>query len=414
MPDVRAVPYDGPEPSEVSQTEAGADVILERAPVEPDAETASLPTAESSLTVGAPGEGVLWLSADRRFSLRLGLRAQVRYSLEASPEQSPTQSLSLRRARVRFTGHTFGEYNQYKLELGVSPRDMGITEDGPQFTPVLDWALEFSKLRDLQFRVGQYKLPYSRARMQSSGDLQFVDRSIADGEFNLNRDVGFDLHSEDLFGLGHLGYYAGMFLGEGRDAYRPTNFELVYLARLEVFPFGTYEAHDVESDPTRERVPRMSMGLGYAFIDGAAFERGTVGTRPQDGGTTNIHNATVDASFKFGGATVLAEAYLREGKRRAGPSIPTAGLDPARNGYGWNTQAGYLWGKRPFEVAARFAETRPTGDSPLPRRRQPTAVLGYYFFGHAVKLQLDYSPTWRGSFRDAPSHVVRLQFQGAL
>ncbi len=410
-PEVRAVPYEGPEPAPVSAPQEEARVLPDPDPV-PPAEPPAPP--EPTLTVGEPGDGVLWLSSDGRFSLRLGLRGQVRYDLEARPDDSPTQSLSLRRARVGFSGHTFGEHNTYKLELGVSPRDMGMTPDGPRFTPVLDWAIEFSKLRDLQFRVGQYKLPYSRARMQSSGDLQFVDRSIADGEFNLNRDIGFDLHSSDLFGLDHLGYYAGVFLGEGRDAYRSTNFEVLYLARLEVFAFGSYDGADTESDFTRERAPRISMGFGYAFVDGAQFTRGTTGARPEDDGTTDIHNATADASFKFRGATVFAEAYLREGNRRAGPSIPTQGLSPARNGYGWNAQAGYLWGPRPFELVGRFGETRPTGDSLLPRQRQPSVALGYYFFGHAVKLQLDYSPTWRESFTDAPSHIIRLQFQGAL
>ncbi|MGH1345729.1 MAG: porin [Nannocystales bacterium] len=419
-PEVRAVPYPVPAPTPVAATQTATDPPPDVPTETAEVLTASLesqlpPTSPSStITVGAPGDGLRWLSADGRFSLRLGLRGQVRYDVVAAPDASPSQSLSLRRARVKFSGHTFGQHNTYKLELGVSPRDMGMAPGGPRFTPVLDWALEFSKLRDLQFRVGQYKLPYSRARMQSSGDLQFVDRSIADGEFNLNRDVGFDLHSDDLFGLDHLGYYAGMFLGEGRDAYQPTNFEVVYLARLEVFPFGTYEADDTESDHSRERVPRMSLGFAYAFVDGAQFERGTIGARPEDGGTTDVHNGTVDASFKFGGATVFAEGYVREGRRRGGPSIPAAGLSPARNGYGWNAQAGYLWGPKPFELVGRFAETRPTADSPLPRQRQPSVVLGYYFFGHAVKLQLDYSPTWSESLTDVPSHVIRLQFQGAL
>ena len=413
-PEVRAVPYEAPEAAPILDAPPITTPAPEPAPADTPAPPHSSTQVEPTITVGAPGEGLRWLSSDGRFSLRLGLRGQVRYDVEAPPNEAPTQSLSLRRARVKFSGHTFGEHNTYKLELGVSPRDMGTTPSGPQFTPVLDWALEFSKLRDLQFRVGQYKLPYSRARMQSSGNLQFVDRSIADGEFNLNRDVGFDFHSDDLFGLGHLSYYAGVFLGEGRDAYSPTNFEVVYLARLEVFPFGTFDDDDTESDQTRERAPRMALGFAYAFVDGAQFDRGTLGARPTDAGTTNIHNGTADASFKYRGATVMAEAYLRQGERRAGPSIPTGGLEPARNGFGWNAQAGYLWGSRPFEVVGRFGETRPSSGSPLPRQRQPTAGLGYYFFGHAVKLQLDYSPTWRTSFTDAPSHVVRLQCQGSL
>ncbi len=405
-PEVRAVPYEGPQPA------PAAEPAQLPAPPNPATKATTEAAPHDKIRVGAPGEGVRWTSADDQFSLRLGLRGQVRYTLTETPEAVPQHLLALRRARITFSGHTFGEHNEYKLELGLSPRDMGMTPGGPRFTPILDWALEFTQLRDLRFRVGQYKLPYSRTRMQSSGDLQFVDRSIADGEFNLNRDIGFDINSQDLFGVGHLRYYAGMFLGEGRDAYQATNFEIVYLGRLEVLPLGIYDGDELESDLAREKGPRLSLGAGYAFIDGARFERGTIGVRPEDGGTTDVHNATVDASFKVRGFTALAEGFSRRGRRKAGPWVPSDGLMPARDGYGWSAQAGYLLRRRPVEFAGRYGELHPQGRSPMPRRRQPTAVVGYYFFAHAVKLQLDYSPSWSPS--GPPAHVVRLQFQAEL
>lgn len=407
LPDVQAVPYDGPEVEHVAEPDPP-----ESTP--PPQDPSPLPPLPVEPQVRQPGAGVEWTSEDRRFSVRLGLRGQVRYAVQDAPAVAPTHSLSLRRARIKLSGHALGEHNLYKLELGLSPRDIGMTTDGPRFTPILDWALEFEQLRDASFRVGQYKLPYGRARMQSSGDLQFVDRSIADGEFNLNRDVGFDVHSYDLLGLGHLRYYAGVFLGEGRDAYRPTNFELVYLGRVEVLPFGQYAHDDHESDLDRLPVPRMSIGAAYAFIDGAARDRGTTGDLHADGGTADLHNATADLSFKFRGFTLLAEAYLRKGKRVAAAFIPPGGLVSAREGYGYGAQAGYVLGPVPLELAGRFSEIRPLGDSPMPLRHQPTAVLGWYFFGHAVKLQLDYSPTWDGAWTNAPSHTVRLQFQAEL
>ncbi len=410
-PEVRAVPYEG-EASTASHRPPEPEPTRARAP-EPPA-TPPIEEPRAKIRVGSPGEGVSWTSADEQFALRLGLRGQVRYAVIETPDAAPRHLLTLRRARIKFSGHTFGEHNEYKLELGLSPRDIGMTSDGPRYTPILDWSFEFTQLRDLRFRVGQYKLPYSRTRMQSSGDLQFVDRSIADGEFNLNRDVGFDINSIDLFGVGRLRYYAGVFLGEGRDAYVPSNFEVVYLGRLEVLPVGSYEGDDLESDLTREARPRLSIGAGYAFVDGAQYDRGTTGARPEDGGTTDIHNATVDASFKVRGFTALGEGFLRQGRRRAGASIPVEGLMPARDGYGWSAQAGYLLRQRPFEFAGRYGEVQPLGRSPLPRRREPTAVVGYYVFGHAVKLQLDYSPTWQGTLSGAPSHVVRLQFQAEL
>lgn len=408
LPDVRAVPFPDSAGS-VAKAEPAA-------PVETSAEPKAVPAtlAPPPKKRRRPGEGVRWSSEDGRFAVKLGLRGQVRYALNETPEAAPTQSLSLRRARIKLSGHALGEHNRYKLELGLSPRDIGMTDDGPRFTPVLDWSLEFAQLRDATFRVGQYKLPYSRTRMQSSGDLQFVDRSIADGEFNLNRDVGFDVHSHDLFGVGKLRYYAGVFLGEGRDAYRPTNFEMVYLARFEVLPFGDYALEDHESDIERARRPRLSLGAAYAYVDGATRDRGIVGTRFDDGGTTDFHNATADASFKLRGFTALAEGFIRHGRRQAGPVRPLHGLSPARSGYGWSAQAGYLLGRVPFEFAGRYGEVHPLDRAELVTQRQPTAVLGYYFRGHAVKLQLDYSPTWRDDGSNAPSHTVRLQFQAEL
>ena len=410
LPEVRAVPYEGP-PVEhvVAKTTPEPTVDEEPAPTPAPVLPAPEPTDTRK-----PGAGVQWSSTDGRFAVKLGLRGQVRYTVADEPETAPSHSLSLRRARIKLSGHALGEDNLYKLELGLSPRDIGMSDDGPRFTPILDWALEFAQLRDASFRIGQYKLPYSRTRMQSSGDLQFVDRSIADGEFNLNRDVGFDVHSYDLFGVGRLRYYAGVFLGEGRDAYRPTNFELVYLARVEVLPFGAYAKDDHESDLARARNARLSIGAAYAFVDGATRDRGIVGDQYDDGGTTDFHNATADLSFKMRGFTALGEGFMRLGKRRAGPSLPAHGLTPPRDGYGWSAQAGYLLGRVPLEFAGRFSQVQPLRSGPTPARHQPTAVFGYYFYGHAVKLQLDYSPTWQGPLDGAPDHTVRLQFQAEL
>ena len=271
LPEVRAVPYDGPEVEHL---------VAKLETPEPDPappHNAAAPPLPVESTARRPGAGVVWSSEDGRFSVQLGLRGQVLYTADDAPVAATSHSLSLRRARIKLSGHALGEHNLYKLELGLSPDDIGMTPDGPRFTPILDWTLEFEHLRDASFRIGQYKLPYGRARMQSSGDLQFVDRSIVDGEFNLNRDVGFDVHSYDLLGLDHLRYYAGVFLGEGRDAYEPTNFELVYLGRIEVLPFGLYPHDDHESDIERLPGPRMSIGAAYAFIDGATRDRGTTG-----------------------------------------------------------------------------------------------------------------------------------------
>lgn len=418
LPEVRAVPYEGPPadaaeaPSTPSTDERATEPAsaMEPEPVPPSA--AVSPATRPEVRRG--GEGVVWSSEGGRFYAKLGLRGQLRYTVADAPGEDPENLLQIRRGRIKMNGNAFGRNNQYNVELGLSPRDMRMNENGPRQTPFLDWYVEFTQLRDATVRIGQYKIPYSRTRVQSSGDLQFVDRSIANGEFNLDRDVGLDVRSYDLFGLGHLRYYAGVFLGEGRDPNELNSFEMMYLGRFEVLPFGLYDKEDHESDLARTRRPRLSIGAAYVFIDGATRDRGVLGSAYADEGTTDFHNATADLSFKYAGFTVLGEGFFRQGERKAGPSIPAGGLAAARVGYGWSAQSGYLLGRFPLEFAGRYGEVHPMGVGPVPRQRQPTVVTGYYFFRHSVKLQLDYSPTWTGGWDETPSHMVRLQLQAEL
>lgn len=50
----------------------------------------------------------------------------------------------------------------------------------------------------------------------SSGNLQLVDRTLANGEFNLERDIGLDFRSKDLLGIDKLREYADVFYRQGK------------------------------------------------------------------------------------------------------------------------------------------------------------------------------------------------------
>lgn len=103
-----------------------------------------------------PGRGLSISSDDGLFALNTRVRVQVLYTGELDPGSEVEHQLTLRRARLAFTGNFFGADNRFKLEL--SPRDEGIRDifnsDGPQRTPLLDYYLEFRQLRDLSVRIG--------------------------------------------------------------------------------------------------------------------------------------------------------------------------------------------------------------------------------------------------------------------
>ncbi|MBV1861835.1 MAG: OprO/OprP family phosphate-selective porin, partial [Nannocystaceae bacterium] len=370
-----------------------------------------------------PGLGLEFKSSDGRFALATRLRAQFRYTLNHDGEAGETtQGMQIRRARLQFKGHFWNEHNKFKTEFALSPRDMGLRDGAASRTPILDWYLDFTYLRDLSLRVGQYKLPYSRQRVVSSGDLQLVDRSIANSEFTVDRDIGFDLHSKDLFGLGRLRYNAGIYMGEGRDQYQTDTFEMLYVGRVEVLPFGMFKDYK-EADFERSLKPRLSLGVGYAYMDGGKRNRGVTGSTPTDGGTTDYQNATVDVVFKIAGFSLFSDFFFRNGTRSFGDATivdesgieSPADLEAARNGLGWSAQVGYLLPRTSLELAGRYGQTRKTqDDSGVPDRDEAGGGLSYYFAGHPLKLQLDYFARWEGMPEDKTDHEVRLQLQAAF
>lgn len=368
-----------------------------------------------------PGDGLYFESADGRFAIATRLRAQFRYTLEHEASESTQQALQIRRARLQFIGHVFSPNIEYKTEFAFSPRDMAF-EDAPQRTPILDWYIDFTHLRDLSLRVGQYKIPFNRQRVISSGDLQLVDRSIANAEFTLDRDIGVDIRSNDFLGLEKLRYYAGVYMGEGRDVFEMTGFDLQYLARVELLPFGLFNDYE-EADFARTWKPRLSLGLAYAYQDDALRNRGARGDVPADGGTTDIHNVAADAMLKFAGFSAFGEFFWRDGTRDFGEATLVgedgverpAPREAARDGLGWMVQAGYLIPRIPVELAARYGQNRRLRtDSGVADADEFGGGISWYMGGHPLKLQVDYFRLWTDGTISDGTDAVRLQLQVAL
>lgn len=351
-----------------------------------------------------PGAGARISTVDDRFALSIGARVQVRAEASAS-EAGASLDGGVRRARINLGGHFFGSENRFRVQLALSPADLGMLDTGAVTrSPFLDYYLDLRHHRDLELRIGQYKRPFARERITSSGELSLVDRSVVDSALQLDRDLGFDLRSRDFLGLGWLRYYLGVGTGEGRDGGLGADGGLLYFARVEVLPLGLFDDH-TQADLTRSQTPRLSVGAAYAFHHRGSGVEGVASGSPADGGRTDSHHMAVDVLLLWAGWTLEADFLLRVGRRVAQPGGNDAEsldmLTPPSNGFGGFLQASYLLPTVDLELAVRAGMTAALGSSETTSFEPEGELgggLGYYFEGHALSVHLDYFHLWDEQF----------------
>jgi len=314
---------------------------------------------------------------------------------------------SVRRARLVFQGNAAGPSLTYYVQLSFSNLD----NEADLRLPLRDAYITWTRSRDVAVRVGQMKVPFSRQRVVSSSALQMVDRSIVVSELNLDRDVGIQVFSRDLFGLGTVGYSIGLFGGEGRNRLgRAPGF--LYTARLEAWPLGSFDDL-VEGDLRRLERPRLAVAGSVGYNQNTNRPRSTIGT-PSAVGDVDYMHAGADVVLKWRGWSVTSEIMYRRAdppaRALATPMVATSIV--ARSGWGTYLQSGVMVSPR-VEVTGRYSDLQPLHDNAdvsFVSGREFSAGLGYYVHGHDLKIQGDVSDVEN---RGARSHTrqVRIQFQ---
>lgn len=377
---------------------------------EPEPEEEAAPTVRVRL-----GSGLTVESADGRFAMTLRGRAQLRYEgtfSELRGDAEGSSQFQARRVRLLLQGHLFDEHWKYYIQLGFSNRD---TEPDLRL-PLRDAYMTYDGVRDMNVRFGQGKVPYGRQRVISSSALQFPDRSIVTNEFNLDRDVGIQIFSNDLFGLGErLGYNLGIYGGDGRNRVG-NDFGMLYVARLTTTPFGKFDEF-VEADHSREDAPRLALSIGGALNFNSVRTRSTFDQTFTLGSYDYVH-AGADLLFKMSGLSLEAEFFYRD---VMGTRVRTDDSDPldiltetTRTGFGVYAQGGYMFDDH-LELVARYGMIRPRPNRTTALVQQGEFGLGlnYYFQRHDFKIQLDWYLQHNGETFDQTDreHHIRIQTQ---
>jgi phosphate-selective porin OprO and OprP len=369
----------------------------------------------------APGKGLVLVSKDERFAFGLSLRTGFMYTMvhhnAVGADPKAQHGVEIRRFRTVFQGHVFGKNNKYFFQLAFAPREVQLRDGTLHSHPVYDAYMQFERFKNAMLRVGMYRPQYSRERLIQDINPLLIDRSTVNGEFNLDRDIGLDVRSDDFLGLGRLRYYAGVFLGKGRNVEGLGDFGLLYTGRVDVMPLGKFDDYDA-SDQTRLKKFRLSMGAAYAYQDNAKNDRGTIGAPPSDGGTTDYHHATADLLLKIAGFYFEAGYLWRAGRRNPG-AIEGPGKTPAappRNGQGWFAQLAFLIPRTHVEPAFRVGQIYGLrrGVTALGDSGEIGGGLNYYFAGHNLKLQADYFRLYKEGDVKHGDDQLRVQLQVAF
>lgn len=345
-----------------------------------------------------PQKGIEMVAKDSLFSLRFQFRIQNRAAMMTrSDEDLPAESYEfrVRRLRMKFEGFVYSPKLTYKIQLSFARGDMDW--DGSQESTVntsvnvvRDAVVYYEPTESLKFGFGQTKLPGNRQRVVSSGDQQFADRSIVNATYTIDRDFGFFAHYGNKF----LNVYGALTSGEGRNT-NQSNSGLCYTGRVEVLPFGKFTGKNdyVEGDLEREQKPKLSIGATYSFNDDAVRAGGQLSRDLY--GKRDIGVLSVDALLKYKGFSFYNEFMQRDCSNPITYNSDTSALSTIYTGYGFLTQAGYLF-KNNWEVAARYAQITPfssvyenTVFTSVNEKQQQHIQLGLtkYLYGHRLKIQ---------------------------
>ena len=379
------------------EVQASIDAAVERKVVE-----------ETPVKASYGPKGFRLETRDGNFQTNLQWRAQFRYSdpRGADPRQledfdeERTSNFEMRRLRMKIGGHGFQPWLKYYFEVDLQPARDVEADAQSSAARVITWRADIAKWEAFGVRLGQWKIDYNRERVDSSGRQQFVERSIVNRIFTLDRQVGIQARGR-LFKEtpADLRYYAGVFNGEGRSV-QNLGTENMYMGRLQ-WNFLGRDLPWRQSDVDFTEKPTGSFAVAAATNTGRCTRWSSSGCGNLDGfekpiTATNeqyeIEQAVQEFAFKHRGFSVQQEWHRKFIKDQV--SITKSDLT------GFYFESGYFfhglldWVPEKLELAGRYAYVKEPNETDISidnERGEYSAVVNYFFVGHRNKLSLDYS-----------------------
>ncbi|QNL52350.1 porin [Olivibacter sp. SDN3] len=335
-------------------------------------------------------KGLQFKSADSTIYMNFRFRMQNRlgaYTTEGDGLAIREFDARVRRLRMRVDGYLYSPKFSYTIQLAFTRGDQDFDDTGVA-NIVRDAVVFYNFTPNFYVAFGLNKLPGNRQRVNSSGQLQFADRSIVNAAMNIDRDFGVKAYYKGLIGDAVYHVKGAITTGEGRVA-NNTDEGLAYTGRLEFLPFGDFkdDGDYSEGDLMREERPKLAVGGGYSRNVGTTRSGGQIGFYLYSPVTLGTY--FTDAIFKYNGWAYQIE-YLKRNVDHVFLYNEEGDMQYVFNGQGLNQQLSYLF-KNNYEIAGRYSWLEPGRNIRSLQQETEVVELGLtkYLHAHRIKLQLN-------------------------
>jgi phosphate-selective porin OprO and OprP len=339
----------------------------------------------------APVQTIVWRDGKTRITtdsayLEMSSRVQVRFTEELPDDNTQLAgtpgrgvqrpSFRIRRAKFKLEGWIMRSWLTYETQLNF-PAVTGANPGALLEDAAFDVDLSKGK-GTFRVHVGQFKPPFGAQELTSSGSQMFVDRALVSNNFFRGRDTGIALWGATADNK--LEWRVGAFNGNGMTRTVNDNDKLQYNARLMWQPNGSqvlnqrawitgalYSESDFESTTT----PIYAVALNWENLDNFAATTGV---------DQKFNALAVDGIYKFRGFST--NGMVGHSWRR-----PETGATFKQ--WGGFIQAGQLFSRRRYEVAARYGVFDPTRLTARNDVRELRGAFNYYYARHGLKWQSD-------------------------
>ncbi|QPG04697.1 porin [Salinimonas marina] len=335
------------------------------------------------------GKGIQFGDESSFASAKINARAQMRYTnaYDSDPREADDflsdtdRTINVNRSRLKVKGHLYQPWFKYFSQFEVG--------DGY----FIDYGIAIEKYKALSFKVGQWKLDYSRERSISSGKQHLVDRSIVNKMFTIDRHNAAAVYGRLNEGtMADFNYWAGVGSGTGRGNSLSGPGDPLYYGRFQWNPLGG-GVELTTADIDRHKEPALSVGFARALVEGdySRFSSSGGSQLPRWEETealTKVRQYTFDLSYMYQGFSAEAEYH---DKIVSSENVSDLTLD------GYYVQAGYFlneiidWWPKQLEVAGRYATYTSHRDGVERKNEEQSFGVNYFIAGHYNKVSVDFT-----------------------